>query len=195
MNIQNVELEMTAGRVDQFPNDELPEIAFVGRSNVGKSSLLNTMLNRKNFARTSSAPGKTRTINFYNIDNTMRLVDLPGYGYASASKAKQESWLAVIDKYLSERKNLKCIALLLDARRVPNSDDRMMFDFIRSMDYDFIIPITKTDKLSRNEQTKNIQIIKKELLLENISNVIPFSSVTKSGRDELWKMIEEKLKD
>ncbi len=193
MNIHNINLEMTAGRADQFPVDEIPEIAFVGRSNVGKSSLLNTMLNRKGLARISSAPGKTRTVNFYNIDNTIRFVDLPGYGYASVSKGKQESWLKVIDQYLNDRPNLKCVALLLDCRRVPSKEDKLMLGFIAEMDYNFIIPITKTDKLSRNELFKNMQIIKKELQLSNTDMMVQFSSLKKVGKDELWAKIEEQL--
>ncbi|HCC06957.1 MAG TPA: YihA family ribosome biogenesis GTP-binding protein [Clostridiales bacterium] len=191
MNINNVELEMTAGRADQFPVDDLPEIAFAGRSNVGKSSLLNVMINRKSFARTSSAPGKTRTVNFYNIDKVMRLVDLPGYGYASASKGIQEGWLKVIDYYLNNRENLKCIALMLDVRREPNNEDKMMFEFIRSLDMPYIVIITKVDKLGRNEKNKNIQMIKKTLGIDDEDNVVPFSTIDKIGKEVLWEKINK----
>ncbi|HAN10757.1 MAG TPA: YihA family ribosome biogenesis GTP-binding protein [Clostridiales bacterium] len=193
MNIQNVELEMTAGKASQFPVDEIPEIAFAGRSNVGKSSLLNSMINRKSFARTSSAPGKTRTINFYNIDKVIRFVDLPGYGYASASKGIQEGWLKVIDYYLNNRENLKCLALLLDVRREPNNEDKMMFEFLKSLDMPHIIIITKIDKLGRNERNKNIQMIKKTLGVVDEDNVVLFSTIDKIGRDVLWEKINNML--
>ncbi|HBY21620.1 MAG: YihA family ribosome biogenesis GTP-binding protein [Clostridiales bacterium GWE2_32_10] len=193
MNLNNINLEMTAGRIDQFPIDEIPEIAFVGRSNVGKSSLLNTMMNRKSLARTSSAPGKTRTVNFYNIDETIRLVDLPGYGYASVSKKQQGSWLKIVDEYLTERENLKCIALLLDIRHEPNTADKLMFEFIREMDIPHIIVITKADKLGKNAQIKNVGLIRKILGMDKDDNVVLFSSLNKTGKDDLWEMMTEIL--
>ena len=190
MIVNNVELESVAVEKKGFPASGLPEIAFAGRSNVGKSSLINAMINRKALARTSQHPGKTRTINFYNVENKLYFVDLPGYGYAKASKEESGKWGKMIEAYLLERTQLKAIALLLDIRHPPTENDKIMFDFISFYNYDIIIAATKSDKVTRNRLPSHIAQIRKTLNLDK-EIVIPFSSETKQGRDELWETIEK----
>ena len=189
MNIQNAALETVAGDQKQFPEARLPEIAFVGKSNVGKSSLINALLGRRALARTSSAPGKTRTINFYNIDNELYFVDLPGYGYAKVSRTEQQKWSAVIEAYLKKRPTLKKILLLVDIRHEPGAGDRTMYEWLRYYQVPTIIVATKSDKLSRNQVAKAIGVIRRELRPEPGTAIIAFSSETKEGRDELWQHI------
>lgn len=194
MNVNNVDLIAVAAKKQQYPESFLPEIAFVGKSNVGKSSLINCMVNRKSLARTSSSPGKTRTINFYNIENTLHFVDLPGYGYARASKTEIEKWGKMIEEYLLKREQLKSIILLIDIRHEPSSNDKMMYDWLKHYGYKIIIVATKSDKLKRSQINKHISNIIKSLSLEKDDMLIPFSSENKNGKNELWDIIENIIK-
>lgn len=190
MNVNNVELIAVAAKKEQYPETNLPEIAFVGKSNVGKSSLINCMINRKSLARTSSSPGKTRTINFYNIENTLNFVDLPGYGYARASKLEIEKWGKMIEEYLLKREQLKSIIMLVDIRHEPSENDKMMYEWLKHYGYKIIIVATKSDKLKRSQVNKHLSIINKTLQLEKEEILIPFSSETKNEKDTLWQIIE-----
>jgi len=189
MNVNNVALEAVAALPKQYPTDELPEIAFVGRSNVGKSSLINKMINRKALARTSSAPGKTRTINFYNVENKLRFVDLPGYGYARASKTESAKWGPMIEKYLTDRPELCAIVILLDSRHAPSANDITMINWLRHHNRQIIIVATKTDKLNRNELNKNTSALKKALELKPHEPFVPFSINNDTGKLSLWEEI------
>lgn len=193
MNIQNAALETVAGDRKQFPEATLPEIAFVGKSNVGKSSLINALLGRRSLARTSSAPGKTRTINFYNIDGQLYFVDLPGYGYAKVSQEEQRRWGKVIEAYLKERPTLKKILFLVDIRHEPGEGDRMMYEWLRYYQVPAIIVATKSDKLSRNQVARALGQIRRVLTPEPGTPLLAFSSETKEGRDELWKLIRPEM--
>ena len=189
MIIKSVELLMTAGNASQYPETDFPEIAFAGRSNVGKSSLLNTLINRKNYARTSGQPGKTQTINFYAVNETNMLVDLPGYGYAKASKRERERWGKMIESFLLNRKQSKGIMLLIDIRHVPGQNDVDMFNWITHFGYDYYILATKADKISKGKRQKHIAEIKKALAIDDVSKIIPFSSVERLNRDLVWEKI------
>lgn len=193
MEVTNVTLAKVAVSKTQYPEDLRPEIAFVGKSNVGKSSLINTMINRKALARTSQNPGKTRTINFYLVEESLYFVDLPGYGYAKAPKSEVEKWGTMIENYLTKRPQLKAIVLLIDIRHTPAKNDLIMYDFLNHYNYDTIIVLTKADKLTRNELNKNVAIIKKALNLHGNQIVIPFSSEKKVGKTELWEAIENRI--
>ncbi len=182
---------MTAGNASQYPDTVFPEIAFAGRSNVGKSTLLNTLINRKNYARTSGQPGKTQTINFYAVNESNMLVDLPGYGYAKASKRERERWGRLMESFLLNRKQLKGIMLLIDIRHVPGQNDVDMFRWITHFGYDYYILATKADKISRGKRQKNIADIKKTLGLTDSNKIIPFSSVNKLNRELVWEKILE----
>ncbi|WP_317368638.1 ribosome biogenesis GTP-binding protein YihA/YsxC [uncultured Tyzzerella sp.] len=190
MNVNNVELTAVCGRKDQYPDAELPEVAFVGKSNVGKSSLINCMVNRKSLARTSQNPGKTRTINFYNVEDIVHFVDLPGYGYARASKTEVAKWGKMIEEYLLERKQLKSIILLIDIRHEPSANDKMMYDWLKHYGYKIIIVTTKSDKLKRSQLNKHISMISKGLNISKEDILIPFSSQNKDGRERLWDIIK-----
>lgn len=190
MNVNNVELTAVCGRKEQYPNTELPEVAFVGKSNVGKSSLINCMVNRKSLARTSQNPGKTRTINFYNVENIVHFVDLPGYGYARAAKSEIAKWGKMIEEYLLERSQLKSIILLIDIRHEPSDNDKIMYDWLKHYGYKIIIVTTKSDKLKRSQINKHISIISKSLQLDKEDLLVPFSSETKDGREKLWDIIK-----
>lgn len=191
MNIHNADIEVSAVRKNQYPNKGYPEFAFVGRSNVGKSSLINKLLNRKALARVSSTPGKTITINFYNIDDTIFLVDLPGYGYAKRSKSDIESWGSMIDDYLHERAQLRKVMLLVDSRHEPTGDDKMMLEWLRAAQPDegIIVIATKTDKLSKRELEKNLKMLCKELELGEDDILVPFSTKDDEGKFTVWDMI------
>ncbi len=193
MNVNNVELTAVCGRKDQYPNTDLPEVAFVGKSNVGKSSLINCMVNRKSLARTSQNPGKTRTINFYNVENIVHFVDLPGYGYARASKSEIEKWGKMIEEYLLEREQLKSIILLIDIRHEPSANDKMMYDWLKHYGYKIIIVTTKSDKLKRSQINKHTSMISKSLSLDKEDILVPFSSETKDGREKLWDIIKSNI--
>ena len=188
MNLHNAEFLTTAVRRIHYPPENLPEIALVGRSNVGKSSFINKLLNRKNLARTSSNPGKTATINFYEIDDAVRFVDLPGYGFANVSKEEKKRWSVMIDEYLKTRRNLSKVVLLLDARRTPSEDDKTMFSWIVDMGFEPFAVITKIDKVKKSQLEANIANIKETL---GIENVIPFSAETGFGRDDAIKELLE----
>ncbi|SKA90131.1 GTP-binding protein [Caloramator quimbayensis] len=190
MIIKKAELAATAVAASQYPKEGYPEAAFVGRSNVGKSSLINSLLNRKSLARISSVPGKTRTINFYNINDEYYFVDLPGYGYAKVSKEEKKKWAGIIEGYLFNRNELKIIFLLVDIRHEPTEDDKLMLEWIKSSNHKFAVIATKSDKLSKNQMIKNINIIKKSLMLSDEDFLIPFSSQTKQNREEILDLIE-----
>lgn len=194
MNVNNVKLECTAVEPFQYPTDGKPEVAFVGRSNVGKSSLLNYLINRKALARVSSTPGKTRGINFYNIEDKLYFVDLPGYGYAKVSKKEQEFWGEMINKYFSQRNRLlKAVVLLLDIRHQPTELDEMMLNWVKESGLNLIIVATKADKITKIDMEKRIDDIKLGLGLKEEYNIISLSSEKRFGREELWSKIEEKL--
>ena len=191
INTQNVNLKMSAGLPRQFPADPIPQIAFSGRSNVGKSSLINTVLGRKSLARVSSAPGKTITINFYDVDRKLYLVDLPGYGFAKRAPEDKEKWSALTDGYFTQNKNIDRLCLvvqLIDSRVGPTADDEMMLDFLAQSGLSYIVVATKVDKLNATERKKNLEAIASHPLIEGIP-VIPFSSLKKEGKDELWRAI------
>jgi GTP-binding protein len=195
--INHAEIAATAVTPAQYPTTLWPEFAFAGRSNVGKSSLINTMLGRKKLARTSRQPGKTRTINFYNVENKLYFVDLPGYGYAKVSKTEQEKWGGMVEGYLKNRVPLKRIFLLVDIRHEPGANDRMIYDWCVYYNLPFTVVATKSDKLSRNQTVKHAGMIRRSFNIPETNplekpltnNILPFSSETRQGRDELWTMI------
>ncbi len=189
MIIKNVDLETVCGITSKIPENQMPEIAFAGKSNVGKSSLINTLMNRKSYARISGKPGKTQTINFYNINRALYLVDLPGYGYAKVSE--QEKWGQMVERYLHGSKQLRAVFLLIDIRHEPSANDKMMYDWIVDQGYPPIIIATKLDKIKRSQQDKQVKAIRQGLSLPSGTAVIPFSSVTKQGRDEIWELAEK----
>lgn len=189
MKIRSAEITVSAVNKSQYPKDEIPEIALVGRSNVGKSSIINGLLNRKNFARTSSTPGKTRTINFYLINDEFYFVDLPGYGYAKVSKSEKNKWGAIMERYLEDREELCTILLLVDIRHEPTKDDKIMYDWIKYFGYNCIVIATKADKISRGQYQKQVSIIKKKLELVSTDKIIVTSSSKKRGISELWDEI------
>ncbi len=191
MNIHNAEIAVSAVKPTQFPKTGMPEFAFVGRSNVGKSSLINKILNRKSLARVSATPGKTITINFYNIDDTIFLVDLPGYGYAKRSREEVHSWGDMIEAYLSQRPQLKQIFLLVDSRHAPTKDDVMMLEWIRTARYGEPVAViaTKLDKLKKSEIEPNLDLIAKKLELTEDDILVPFSTKDDEGKVTVWDMI------
>lgn len=180
---------MSAVNKSQYPAEGIPEIALAGRSNVGKSSIINTLLNRRNFARTSQTPGKTRTINFYLINNEFYFVDLPGYGYAKIAKSEKEKWGGIMERYLESRQELCSIFLLVDIRHEPTADDKLMYEWIKHFRYNCVVIATKADKISRGQYQKHISIIRKKLQMESSEKVIPVSSLKKTGVEELWEEI------
>ena len=190
MIIKNVALENVCGITSKLPDNKYPEVAFAGKSNVGKSSLINALMNRKALARTSSQPGKTQTINFYNINNEMYFVDLPGYGYAKVSQTEKEKWGKMIEKYLKTSKKLKAVFLLIDIRHDPSANDRMMYEWMDYQGYAPIIIATKLDKIKRSQVQKNIKAIREGLKVKPGTIIIPFSAETKQGRDEIWELID-----
>jgi len=195
MVIKSLNLETVCGITSKLPENDKPEIAFAGKSNVGKSSLINALLNRKSLARTSSQPGKTQTINFYNINDAMYCVDLPGYGFAKVSKETQEKWGKMIERYLNKSKMLKAVFLLIDIRHEPGANDRNMYQWILANGYEPIIIATKLDKINRSQVAKNVKIIKKALDVTPNTVVIPFSATTKQGRDDIWALIDELVEE
>ena len=193
MVIKHAALDIVCGITSTLPKNQVPEIAFAGKSNVGKSSLINAFMNRKALARTSSSPGKTQTINFYNVNHAMYLVDLPGYGYAKVSQSVKEQWGKLIERYLHQSKQLKAVFLLVDIRHDPSENDKTMYDWILHNGYQPIIIATKADKLKRSQIPKHVKAIKEGLKLVPGSVVIPFSAQTKQGRDEIWNLAEQLL--
>ncbi len=190
MKVNKSELEKIAVDREHYPNDELPEIAFVGRSNVGKSSLINALLNRKNLARTSSKPGKTRTINFYLVNDKIRFVDLPGYGYAEVSFSERNKWADIINEYLMHRENLRAIIMIVDIRHEPTDNDLMMYEFLNAYGYTNIVVATKADKISKGKWQNNLKIIRNKLKLKDETLLIPVSSVDKANIEKLWEVID-----
>lgn len=190
MIIKNVDLETVCGITSKLPENTLPEVAFAGKSNVGKSSLINGLMNRKSYARISATPGKTQTINYYNINQELYLVDLPGYGYAKVSEQEKQRWGKMVERYLHGSKQLKAVFLLVDIRHDPSANDKMMYDWIVSQGYYPIIIATKLDKIKRSQKDKQIKAVRNGLGLVPGTAVIPFSSVTKQGKDEIWELIE-----
>lgn len=193
MIVKSAELETVCGITSKLPDNDLPEIAFAGKSNVGKSSLINGLLNRKSLARTSAQPGKTQTINFYNVNKNLYFVDLPGYGYAKVSVEIRAKWGKMIEKYLHGSPQLKKVFLLIDIRHVPSENDCMMYDWIVDNGYEPVIICTKLDKIKRSQVQKNLKLIHEKLDLVPGTTMIPFSAQTKQGRDEIWNLIEETL--
>lgn len=193
MKISKAELEKVAVLEKQYPLANLPEFAFAGRSNVGKSSFINAMLNRKNLARTSSAPGKTRTINFYKVNDSLRLVDLPGYGYAKVAKTEKEKWAGIINRYLENRENLLETILLVDIRHEPTDLDKQMYDYIIDSGFSGIVIATKKDKIKKSQVDKHISIIAKKLGVEHRENIIPFSSSEKNEVKDMWFIFEDMM--
>ncbi|MBQ8818793.1 MAG: YihA family ribosome biogenesis GTP-binding protein [Clostridia bacterium] len=196
LNIQNTSLKISAGIPSQIPGDPRPQVAFSGRSNVGKSSLINTLLGRKSLARVSSSPGKTITINFYDVDKKLYLVDLPGYGFAKRSPEDKKKWSALTDGYFTSNKNIDRLSLviqLVDSRVGPTKDDEMMLDFLRASELPFIVVATKCDKLNATERKKNLAAIASHPLIDG-TTVIPFSSLKGEGKDELWKTVLAHIK-
>lgn len=191
MKIKSIDLESVCGITSKLPETDKVEIAFAGKSNVGKSSLINALMNRKSFARTSATPGKTQTINFYNINDIMYLVDLPGYGYAKVSEKEKIQWGKLIERYLHSSKQLKAVFLLIDIRHDPSANDKMMYEWIVSQGYNPIIIATKLDKLKRSQVAKHVKMIKQGLDLVPGTQIIPFSSVSKQGREEIWELVEK----
>lgn len=190
MVIKNVSLDIVCGITSVLPENDRPEIAFAGKSNVGKSSLINGLMNRKALARTSSQPGKTQTINFYNVNEALYLVDLPGYGYAKVSVAVKEKWGKLIERYLHTSKQLRAVFLLVDIRHEPSNNDKTMYDWVISNGYNPIIIATKVDKLKRSQVPKHLKQIRQGLDVVQDTPVIPFSAETKQGREEIWELIE-----
>ena len=190
MVIKSVNLEIVCGVTSTIPATDKPEVAFAGKSNVGKSSLINALMNRKSLARTSAQPGKTQTINFYNINEAMYLVDLPGYGYAKVSQSEKEKWGKLIERYLKTSGNLKAVFLLVDIRHDPGANDKQMYEWITYNGYRPIIIATKLDKIKRSQVQKQLKAIRVGLGLDKDSVLIPFSAETKQGREEIWELMD-----
>ncbi len=191
MIIKSCTLEMVCGISSVLPENDKPEIAFAGKSNVGKSSLINALMNRKSLARTSAQPGKTQTINFYNINDLLYFVDLPGYGYAKVAQTVREKWGKMIEGYLKKSKQLKIVFLLLDIRHEPSENDKTMYEWILYQGFQPIIIATKLDKINRSQKDKQLKSIREGLKAPAGTKIIPFSSLTKQGREEIWDFIEE----
>lgn len=192
MNLNNARYELTAVKPEQYPVNTLPEVAFVGRSNVGKSSVINTLLNRRNLARVGATPGKTREINFYNIDDELYLVDLPGYGYANVSKEKKSSWSKVVDTYLHSRGGkLKLLILLVDIRHAPSEDDKLMHEWLKSGGTNYMVVATKADKITRSQINSRLGEISKVLGLPADIKPLPFSAENRLGKEEVWAKVLE----
>lgn len=190
MIIKNVNLETVCGVTSKLPQNSLPEFAFAGKSNVGKSSLINGLMNRKSLARTSSSPGKTQTINYYNINNEMYFVDLPGYGYATANEKVKAAWGKMIEDYLHQSKQIRAVFLLVDIRHAPSENDRIMYDWILDRGYQPVIIATKLDKIKRSQVAKQLKLICDTLDVVDDTIVIPYSSLSKQGREEIYELLD-----
>ena len=195
MIIKNVNLETVCGITSKLPESTLPEIAFAGKSNVGKSSLINALMNRKALARTSAQPGKTQTINFYNINDAMYLVDLPGYGYAKVSQEVKEQWGKLVERYLHGSGKLRAVFLIIDIRHEPSANDKRMYEWIVYNGYDPIIIATKLDKINRSQIQKHLKMVRTGLNVKPGTAILPFSALTKQGREEIWEQMEAMLED
>ena len=190
MHIKQAVLETVCGITSVLPKNDLPEIAFLGKSNVGKSSLINTLMQRKSLARTSQAPGKTQTINYYKVNDSLYFVDLPGYGYAKVSQELRQKWGKMIERYITTSPTLKLICLLVDIRHEPTENDRLMYDWIKYHGYKVLLILTKADKLKRSVLNKHIKIIETALKVADEDMIVSFSSETKQGREEVYEIID-----
>ena len=190
MIIKNASLDTVCGVTSTLPKNRLPEIAFAGKSNVGKSSLINSLMNRKSLARTSAQPGKTQTINYYNVNGQIYLVDLPGYGYTKIAKEVNDQWGRLVERYLYSSQALQAVFLLIDIRHVPSENDRMMYQWIVSNGFEPIIIATKLDKLKRSQIQKHVKQVREGLLLPKETKLIPFSATSRQGREEIWEIME-----
>lgn len=195
MVIKNVSLETVCGITSKLPENSLPEVAFAGKSNVGKSSLINALMNRKSLARTSSQPGKTQTINYYNVNSAIYFVDLPGYGFAKVSESVKVQWGKMIERYLHTSKQLKAVFLLIDIRHAPSENDRTMYEWICSNGYHPIIIATKLDKINRSGIQKQIKLIRTALNADGETRIIPFSAESKQGREEIYELLDGILEE
>lgn len=193
MKVHNAEIIISAVQPEQYPKTNLPEIALAGRSNVGKSSFINTLINRKGLARTSGKPGKTQTLNFYLIEEALHFVDVPGYGYAKVSKTERAKWGKMIETYITEREQLQAVVSLVDMRHDPTTDDIQMYEFLKYYNIPVIVVATKCDKIKKNQWNKHESAIKKKLNFDPTDDFIVFSSETKEGKDKAWAAIEKYL--
>ncbi|EAF0570233.1 YihA family ribosome biogenesis GTP-binding protein [Listeria monocytogenes] len=191
MDVNNVELIISAVRPEQYPETDLPEYALAGRSNVGKSSFINTMIRRKSMARISQKPGKTQTLNFYKIEEALFFVDVPGYGFAKVSKTEREKWGVMIETYITSREQLRGVIQIVDLRHKPTEDDRMMYEFLKYYDIPVIVVATKADKIPRSKWQKNAKIVRETLDFDPDDKFVLFSSETKMGKNEAWQFIKE----
>ena len=195
MEIKKVSLETVCGVTSTLPENQLPEVAFAGKSNVGKSSLINALMNRKSLARTSGQPGKTQTINFYNLNDQIYLVDLPGYGYAKTAKRERELWGEMIERYLHTSDVLRAVFLLVDIRHAPSENDRQMFDWMTYMGFDPVIIATKLDKIKRSQVNRQIKVIREGLGADGETIIVPFSAQTKQGRETIWDFMDQVIEN
>ena len=193
MKIKNINLETVCGVTSKLPNNTLPEFAFAGKSNVGKSSLVNAFMNRKSYARISSQPGKTQTINYYNINGEFYLVDLPGYGFAKVSESVKVQWGKMIERYLKKSPTLKAVFLLVDIRHEPNANDVQMYEWITANGFEPVVIATKADKVSKNEANKQVSVIRKKLNCAKDTLIIPFSAQDKRGLEDIYALVERHL--
>lgn len=191
MNVTKVNLETVCGITSKLPDNKLPEIAFAGKSNVGKSSLINGLMNRKSYARTSQQPGKTQTINYYNINDVLYFVDLPGYGYAKIAEAIKAKWGKMIEDYLHQSKQLRIVFLLIDIRHEPSGNDKIMYKWVVENGFNPVIIATKLDKINRSQVAKHVKMIENSLEVTEGTPIFPYSALTKAGRDEIWDFIDE----
>ncbi len=193
MVIKNAVLETVIGITSKVPENDKPEFAFAGKSNVGKSSLINGLMNRKSLARTSSQPGKTQTINFYNVNDAFYFVDLPGYGYAKVGRETSAKWGQMVEKYLHKSRQLKAVFLLVDMRHEPNANDKQMYEWIKANGFEPIIIMTKLDKLGKNERVKMVKVIREGLGAGKDATLLPYSAITKEGREEIYRVLDSYL--
>lgn len=195
MIIKSVNLETVCGITSTMPDNDKPEFAFAGKSNVGKSSLINALMNRKSYARTSAQPGKTQTINFYNINEALYYVDLPGYGYAKVSEEVKQKWGKMIERYLHNSHQLRIVFLLVDIRHEPSANDKMMYDWILNQGFEPVVIATKLDKINRSQIQKHVKMVRAGLGMKSSATLIPFSAETKQGREDIWDLIESMAKE
>lgn len=195
MIIKHVNLETVCGITSRLPENDKPEFAFAGKSNVGKSSLINALMNRKSYARTSAEPGKTQTINFYNVNDALYYVDLPGYGFAKVSQTEKENWGKMIERYLRYSGQIRQVFVLVDIRHEPNANDKQMYDWVVQSGYEPVVIATKLDKINRSQIQKQVKLIRSGLRMKPHEILIPFSAETKQGREEIWALIEERMTD